>query len=204
MGLSLQQAKELEEARGGTTSFFNLKPGEEANIRILYNKSSDIEIFSVHEFGQEYKYATVKCPIESKDDSLDSCKYCAQGLRPVMRAIIPVYNENKQQIEYWKRSRSWIEKYLVPYTDEVEKAGHNICSQVYKVKRSGEGLDTNYSLIPTGPIVDTDKDSFGKIGNPETELKMIKPANTDVQPTQNSGDANNNTQFTPRRTADVF
>ena len=98
MGLNLQQMEELEK-QSGSKNFFSLKPGEEANVRVLYNNDADIVGNRVHELGQEYKWATVKCPIESNDDSIEKCIYCSRGMQPVIRVVVPLYNEDKQQIE---------------------------------------------------------------------------------------------------------
>ena len=97
----------MKHTSNGGSSFFNLKEGEEARVRFLYNVFEDIEGFTVHEFNTNGNYATIVCA-RQEGDPKDACKWCMTDNRPVNRVIIPLFNEDNGEIQYWKRSEQWV------------------------------------------------------------------------------------------------
>lgn len=174
---------------GNGGSYFSLKPNEEALIRILYNNNDDVQAFTVHEIRcKNNQTITVDCA-RLEGQAKDACIWCARDSRAVLRVIIPIYNQSTGQIQYWKRTGDWVDKKMKPYTDEVVKLNAPISSQVYKIKRTGTGLDTEYSLIAVGSPDGTTKESFGQIKDPY-ELGIIKEANFEI-PEENIMVSNN-------------
>ena len=194
-------------SRGGG-SFFSLKDGESANVRFLYNNYNDVEAFVVHEFAKNQNYATIDCA-RQEGDPIDVCKWCASGNRPVVRIVIAIYNEDTGEIQYWKRSGSFVENTLKPYFDEIP-ANQPISGQVYKLKRTGKDMkDTTYTPIPVSINDGKTKDQFGEIKDP-FEINIIRPSdydyNPDTQPANNQN-GQNMQQSAPaatRRTLDMF
>lgn len=190
-----------EYSRGGG-SFFSLKDGESANIRFLYNTYADISAFVVHEYAKNNNYATIDCGRQA-GDPLDMCKWCASGNKPVVRVVLAIYNEDAQEIQYWKRSGSWLESELKPYLDEIP-VGQPISGQVYKIKRTGKTMnDTKYTPIPAGINDGKTKDQFGEVKDP-FEMNIIKPTDCDFDPNGTSNASNNSVSQPTRRTTDVF
>lgn len=181
--ISFNQIDEYKQSGGG--NYFKLANGQEAVVRILYNTIENAIPLVVHEVRENGGYATVDCPREP-GAPLDECVYCAAQHKPVVRVVIPLYNETTKQIEYWTKSGQWVQDTLKPMTDEVEKLGKPIASQQYKIKRIGEKLDTKYTLIPVGQPDNMTAESFGQIKDPVTDLKMIKEANYRIPVQQNN------------------
>lgn len=204
----------MQHTTGGGSSFFSLKENEEARVRFLYNTFNDIEGYTVHEFNKNNNYATIVCA-RQEGESKEVCKWCMMDNKPVNRVIVPVYNEDNGELQYWKRSEQWIKDTLLPQIEEVVKLGAAISSQVYKVKRKGKGLDTVYSLIQIGGPDGKTKEQFGEIKDPFS-INMIREADYDFDPyanmdnnaQQNNNQTYNNGGFTTpqatRRTTDVF
>lgn len=197
----------FDEARkfnSGGGAFFNIKNGEEAMVRFLIDRFEELAPYTVHEFGGNGgNYATIDCGRQSAADPVDMCKWCAQGSRPVSRVIVPMYNIDAGQVQYWKKSQTWAEGELQPIVEEITKMGASIAGQVYKVKRQGEKLDTKYVLIPVGGPDGKTKNDFGEIKD-GYELNMIKPTNTDFDPGAAPAQNAPVGQQPTRRTADVF
>lgn len=204
----------MQHTSGGGSSFFSLKANEEARVRFLYDTFADIEGYTVHEFNKNNNYATIVCG-RHEGDSKEACKWCMMDNKPVNRVIVPVYNEDKGEVQYWKRSEQWVKENLLPQIEVVVKEGFTICSQVYIVKRVGNGLDTTYPLIRTGMPNNKRKAEYGEIKDPFA-INMIKPVDYEFDPyagidnvaQQNTANTygNNFGQVPPatRRTADVF
>ena len=200
--ISFNQINEFSQQGGG--NYFKLNNGQEAIVRILYDTYEDIAPYVCHEIREGNSYARVDCPRQS-GSPLDECDYCKQGLKPVVRVVVPLFNVNTNRVEYWIKSGQWIEKEMQPLTDEVVNTGKSIASQQYKIKRTGDGLDTRYSLIPVGVPDDTTKDTYGEVKDPIKDLKMIREANYHIASKQETTQPEVNTQFqATRRTTDVF
>lgn len=170
----------MKHKTGGGNSFFRLKNNEEAKVRFLYNSFPDIEGYTVHEFNTNGNYATILCG-RSEDDSKLSCKWCAMNNTPVNRVVLAMYNEDTQEIQYWKRSEQWVKDTLVPQLEEVVNQNQPIASQVFKIKRKGDGLDTVYSLIMLGAPDGKSKEAFGEVTDPFT-LNIIRSTDYDFDP----------------------
>ena len=188
MKLTRDQARNLS---GGGSSFFKLDEGKSAMVRFLYNTMEDMEPLACHNVqlpNSQYPQ-NILCARESADSPISDCIYCARGEKLVARYIIPIYNEDKQEIQYWVRTGRFEEK-LTAHTEDFNGKAP-IAGQVFKIIRTGSGTGTDYELIRSGNNDGRTKESFGELKTND-ELKMIKPANYTV--TANTQQFNNNNQ----------
>jgi hypothetical protein len=175
MKLTREQARNLS---GGGSSYFKLDEGKSAMVRFLYNTMDDMEPEACHSVkdpnGQSQYPQNVLCARETEASPKSDCIYCEQGLAQVARYIVPIYNEDTKEIQYWVRSSNFEKKLAVHTEDFNGKAP--ISGQVFKIIRTGSGTSTDYELIKTGDNDNRTRDSFGELKTND-ELKMIKPGN---------------------------
>ena len=218
MQFTREQARNLS---GGGSSFFKLEDGNSALVRFLYNTIDDMIPVGAHivKQNEQDKFGTVVlCGRETSDDPIDHCKWCAMGNKVLPRYVVPMYNEDSHEIQYWLRTSNF-EQLLTAQVEELDQT-KPISGQIFKIKRTGNDKSTQYMLIPTGNNDGKTKDSFGEIKTPE-ESNVIKPATYEFpvnnqgnygnfgnnqgnyNNAQNNGFANQNFQST-RRTTDMF
>lgn len=193
---------------GGGGSFFKLEDGEKKSVRFLYNTVQEVmaSALTVHEFTGD-KFATIDCARLSSEDPVDACKWCAGGNNPVMRVVLPMYDEVSGEIQYWKKSGSWVTDVLVPLFENLP-AGVPISGQSFVISRTGKTFkDTKYQVAPDmkNPNDNKTKDQFGEVKDP-FDINIIKPNDYDFDP---NGTVTNNASQGPaqqatRRTADIF
>lgn len=196
-------------SRGGG-SFFKLEDGERKSVRFLYNNVDEVinSPVLVHEFTGE-KFATIDC-CRQDGDPMDTCKWCAMGNNPVTRVVLPIYDEESGEIQYWKKSAVFVRDTLMPVFENLP-AGAPISGQIFTIGRTGKTWkDTKYTVAPDLRVMNDmkAKEQFGEIKDPY-EMNMIRPNDYDFDPTPSnqSQGANNYQQSIPqatRRTADVF
>lgn len=188
MKLTREQARNLS---GGGSSYFKLEEGKSAMVRFLYNTIEDMEPLACHSVQDPNgKYPqNVLCARETADSPLSDCKYCQAGQKIVARYIIPMYNEDSQEIQYWVRSGNFEEKLAVHTEDFNGQAP--ISGQVFKIIRTGSGTSTDYELIRTGNNDGKTRDAFGELKTND-ELKMIKPGNYEFPANPQNGFGNQN------------
>lgn len=166
--------------RGGG-KYFSIKPGESARVRFLYNTTNDIVPYVVHEFNTPGNSVTIDCGRQN-NEPLDACKWCASGNPAVVRVVIPLYNEGTGEIEYWKKTGTWVQNTLQPLAQQLQQ-GQPISGQVFIIGRTGEGLQTRYSVMPdmSRPNDGRKADEFGEIQDAYT-TGMVKEADYDYDP----------------------
>ena len=173
MKLTREQARNLS---GGGSSYFKLEEGKSAMVRFLYNTMEDMEPMACHVVDDPNgKYPqNVLCARETAESPISDCKYCQSGHKIVARYIIPIYNEDSQEIQYWVRTGKFEEKLAVHTEDFNGQAP--ISGQVFKIIRTGSVTSTDYELIRTGNNDGKTREAFGELKTND-ELKMIKPGN---------------------------
>ena len=99
-----------------------------------------------------------------------------------VRVVIPLYNEGTGEIEYWKKTGTWVQNTLQPLAQQLQQ-GQPISGQVFIIGRTGEGLQTRYSVMPdmSRPNDGRKADEFGEIQDAYT-TGMIKEADYDYDP----------------------
>lgn len=210
--ITLEQAEQLG---GGTGKYFNLKQDEFKTVRFLWDKWSEVSAYAVHEVMYARQdgakgFKTVDCP-KGVDQNAE-CKYCAGELinsdgklsARVGRVIIPVFNLDDNCIQYWKRSTKWVMGTLKPVLDEVANLP-SIANQTFKIKRTGSGMDTTYSVTPVFNSQDNrTKVSFGELEDPFTIGIINRYGEENNQNQQQGQQGNAPTGYTQRRTTEVF
>ena len=186
-------------------NYFTVKNGEEARVRFLFDKIDEMHFFWVHKFNDPY--ATIVCANQSDEDHND-CKWCNEGVKREAKVILPLYNEDKKQVEYWERTVLYAQNSIIPVIKEVADLNQPIASQVYKIKRSGEGMQTTYNIIPTGQSDGQVKANFGEIED-EYDSGILKTNDFDYEDyaskisnnkSNNSSNGYNNVPQATRRT----
>lgn len=143
-----------DSANGPQVSFFSLKDGEEAIVRILISNYNDFDIHTVHNVKMEgYQYGRRMNCLRQPNDPMEMCPLCAadQKLEQKMYIHMIQYTVEGDKIvphaKVWERSildRGFgvnaFKTYLTNYGDLSEM----IC----KITRTGSGLNTNYTFIP--------------------------------------------------------
>ena len=203
--ISFEAAEKLTSGGG---SFFKLEDGDKKNVRFLYNTLEEVKnsALSVHEFNGE-KFATIDC-CRQEGEALDVCKWCAMGNNPVARVILPIYDVESGEIQYWKKSLTFVKNTLIPAFESIPPT-LPISGQVFTLGRTGKTMtDTKYTAAPnlSAPNDGRKKEEFGEVKDP-FEMNMIKPNNYDFnsQSTQTQPSvATPNTFTATRRTTDVF
>ncbi len=215
--ISLEQAGKLNSGGG---KYFSLKADESKQVRFLWDRWEEVGndyCYGVHEVSHktadgQIRWNTIDCPKTSDPNA--HCKYCNgevtnhDGKRSgqVGRIIIPLYNIEEDCIQYWKKSDKWVTGTLKPVLDEAANMS-SIANQTYKIKRTGNGLDTTYSVIPVLNASDNrTKKDFGEIEDPY-KLNMILnyDANNQAQgQVQTQNQPQPSQDYQPRRTTEVF
>ena len=191
---------------GGGGSFFKLEDGEKKNVRFLCNTVQEVmeSGLLVHEFNGD-KFATIEC-CRQEGDSLDTCKWCANGSNPVVRVVLPIYDVESGEIQYWKKSATFVTNTLVPAFESIP-SNLPISGQIFTLGRTGKTMtDTKYTAAPNlgAPNDGKRKEEFGEVKDPFS-LNMIKPNDFEFETQQTQSNIGVSNQFTAtRRTTDVF
>lgn len=148
MKISLEQVKDFKPDFG----YFTLKNDKDsAKIRILWETMADIDIRTLHKVkaknGFEYR---VDCLRATYDDPKDMCPCCVssnwEDRKIQTTCYIPIYNLDKERVEFWTRTGDFVTQALLP---KLTEAGEPYCATVFTVERNGEAGDQNtrYELI---------------------------------------------------------
>ena len=126
---------------GGGSNYFKVGDGQTARVRFLYSKIDDIiydgllvHVLKPEVTGQRYN-VEVLCNASSDETAKDECKWCKQEFSTVGRYPLALYNEGTKQVEYWSKSKSWVEKSLFTILENTVGEGQPISGQVYKIIR---------------------------------------------------------------------
>lgn len=187
----------------GGSSYFKLGDGETAKVRFLYNSIEEITYEGVHEVNTpDGQYARISCG-RLPSDPMDNCKWCQQGSRPVSRVVIPLFNLQSNEIQYWVRTQSYVDETLIPALQGIPQ-GQPIPGQTFTVKRTGQQLQTKYSIVVdmTMPNDGKTKTSFGEVKDPY-EINIIRETSYEF-PVANNNTQNNQNFTATRRTNNVF
>lgn len=176
----------------GGGNFFRLGEGQSAKVRFLYNTTEEIlrEGLLVHVLrpeltGQKYNQE-VLCGATSDETAKQDCKWCAQEIRPVGRYPLALYNEATHQVEYWSKSKQWVENTLLVVLSNSILQGQPISGQVFRIIRAGNGTDTQYTILPDGQSDGKQPAEFGEIKVPE-ERNCYRPTDYEFPVVTNNG-----------------
>lgn len=190
---------DLNKYSGGGT-YFKIDPNTSKTVRFLYNTIEEVvnSALVVHEFsGENFATTTIDCARQD-GEALDNCKWCMMGNKPVMRVVLPIYDELTGEISYWKKPGAFVQNSLLPLFENLP-VGVPIAGQKFQIKREGTGINTRYSVAPDmrTPNDNRTAESFGDIKDPY-DMNMIRPSDYDYDPNASQGQTQQ-AGFAPRQ-----
>ena len=154
MNMSLTELlKSFEGKKSGgfdEVKFFQLKDdGDSAVVKILLADESDILKFTEPVHMVEINGFNNKVLCTGVD-----CECCKAGLKRTLKIMMPLFNNETQQIELWERGINQIkdlQTMLAEYGD--------LSQETFKIVRSGKAKskDTKYSMVYVKKGIETDK-----------------------------------------------
>lgn len=135
--------------------FFNIKPGERAIVRFCIETENDFDIYTLHTTNRpDGKVMRVDCK-RSLTDSLDKCPFCMGNVKLEQKCYLRLirYYQNSDgtftpKAQIWERNvRSSIVTDLRNYLNDYGDLTSIVCA----ITRSGNGLDTKYTVSPNLP-----------------------------------------------------
>lgn len=140
--------------------WFKIEPEEEVIVRFAYKNLDDLKFYSVHEVLVDGKTRAINCIRDYREDTAN-CPLCESGDRPKQKMFVQlfVYRPDETgkivpQACVWKQSaHTWMAKlntYFAEYPDLVDN--------LFKIKRTGQGLNTKYSEVAANPKVYKNED----------------------------------------------
>lgn len=138
-----------------SVSFFNLKNGEEALVRILCDSTDDFDIHTVHNVEMPgFQYGRRMNCLRNPQDPIEACPLCLAKKQLLQRIFIRMIQYTKDAqgniipvAKVWERSandRNFGARALKGYIDNYGPLSDMVC----KIIRRGEGLNTEYQFIP--------------------------------------------------------
>lgn len=137
---------------GDGAGYFSLKEDKDtARVRIMYNSIEDVECFSVHQLdveGEAYKKMYVNC-LREAGKPLDTCPFCAARMGTRVKLMVPLYNIDTGQIQFWDRGKKFINK-LSSVCGRYSGPNKPLVSQVFEIERNGKKGEqtTTYEIYP--------------------------------------------------------
>lgn len=130
--------------------FFQLKDdGDNAVVKILLANEDDIVKFTkvVHMVEINGFNNKVLC-------SGAGCECCKAGIKKVLKIMMPLFNNETQQVEIWERGINQIKDLQTM----MEEYG-DLTQETFKIVRSGKAKskDTKYSMVYVKKGITTDK-----------------------------------------------
>ena len=149
--LKRQAERQNRESEGPYVGFLKIEDGGEAVVRFAYDSPDQMDIVTFHLVGEpgkpEYQGKRYNCLRESFSDPIDSCPLCASKAplkqKVFLKMIEYTKDENGKIVvtpRIWERSTNWVTK-----IGQLFEEYGDISDCVFKIKRTGSGLDTRYS-----------------------------------------------------------
>lgn len=141
--MAFKSLTQYQEDKNG--EFFVLpNDGDFADVIFLYRNINDVLVADVHYIASSGYKGYVHCC----GAGCPACNYGERGIRLDTKLFIPLYNLQKNKIEFWDRSTFFeqtLQKYVfAPFPTPWET--------VFRVTRRGEARsrDTKYDIVPVG------------------------------------------------------
>lgn len=118
--------------------YFLIGDGEHTNVIFLLRSPSDIMVNAMHYINTSEYSGYVDC-------NGKGCAVCGCGRNiPVqMRCFLPVYNMDTNQVEFWDRSKYWVNKNMPQLFERYS----NLSEFIFTISREGSGRDdTRYHI----------------------------------------------------------
>lgn len=180
--------------------YFLIGDGEQTNVIFLLRKPSDIMVNAMHYINTSEYAGYVDC-------NGKGCAICASGKNiPVqLRCFIPVYNMSTNQVEFWDRSKYWVNKNFPQLFERYA----DLSQFIFTISRTGSGRDdTRYQINVAYKNSFKSYDQIlqeNNISFPQAYTTMCKSftnaqLNDMLNPTASAGNVSsgNDTGFTPQ------
>lgn len=128
----------------GTGTFFGLANDKDyETVRLMYNTTDDVEMFSVHEIEVNGQTHWVDC-LRTYDQPVDCCPLCAAGNKLRVKMWVPLYIENTGEVKIWERGKTFLSK-----LESAARRFSPLASNIFEIERNGKkgDRDTTYELI---------------------------------------------------------
>lgn len=138
---------------GNNGSFFKLsKDKETAHVRIMLNKPTDLDnhTFAVHEVKVGDKTRYVNC-LRDYDEPVSKCPFCEAQYKVIPKMFIPLYNEDKEEVQVWDRGKKFANK-ISSFMARYSKP--SIVAHLVEIERNGKPND----MSTTYELYEVDKD----------------------------------------------
>lgn len=120
--------------------FFHLKYGEEyEDVIFLYPSDRDVIVVPIHTVSDSGRPRRILC----KDTD---CPYCKKNMKARDTIFIPLYNINRDCVQFWERSN----KFFAHRFDSLFDKFPNPSQFVFRVTRLGDlgDIATTYKITP--------------------------------------------------------
>lgn len=169
--------------------------GEGADVVFLYQSMKDMLVAQAHYIKSADYSGYVHC-------CENGCPACSKGIRVQTKLFIPVYNIEKDEIQFWDRNM----KFEPQMEQDVFNRFPNPSEYVFRITRHGipNDINTNYEIKAVGKNVNSSYSSILAKFNtkmPDAYSKIIKEVSISElsQMLQNSGTDSASTmpEYTP-------
>lgn len=186
--MAFKSFSQYQEDKNG--DFFVLpNNGDSAEVVFLYKSPDDVLVGDVHYLNT----ASYKGYVHCCGKGCPACNYGERGIRVDHKIFIPLYNIQKNKIEFWDRT-TFFEQVL---QEKVFRPFPNPSEAVFRITRNGAAGDRNtkYEIDPIGRNVSvpyesilagfnvTFPDGYSKICKEMTADEMYKALNTSTSTT---------------------
>lgn len=171
----------IDDARKESTNgnFFSLKNDkEEARVRFLYSKPSDVDIYSVHEIKIGDRRRLVDC-LKDPSDPNSHCPFCDAGYKKLQKVFLLLLDEKTDDVKLWERTFLGYERNILPILEHV--SSEEIVGTVFTIIRNGKPGDmkTTYTLMVCGVDETVMKDFPGEL--PATDASILKKSAEEME-----------------------
>ena len=130
-----------------SVEYFKLADGESAVVRFPYTSTDDFEIERFHEVPVEGQFypKRVECLRTDIYDLEDNCVLCRSKTPLTTKFFVKMlkYNDGEIIINVWERPLGFAKE----LANLIKEYG-DLSNFLFKITRTGKGVDTRYSLIP--------------------------------------------------------
>ena len=179
--------KKYDSTSSDKITFFSVKENSEATVRFVYDSVDDIEITAAHLIKTpSLKYGRyVDCFKESAQSPIDDCPLCKAGYEVSNRFYVKLIQYVTDDVgnisimpKVWDRAAG----YAKQIANLIREYG-SLKNCIFKIKRSGSGLATEYSIMLASPTVFKDENypkNFSAFDNFDAS-KFIHRTKEDVE-----------------------
>ena len=139
--------------------FFKLANGETQILRFPYHAVADFDTVDVHTVKEDSKFRKISC-LRTAYEPLEKCPLCASGdpVKSRFLAKVLYYEADPTTGSMIPKAGVWDSPLSVArqLKDFINEYG-DISGMIFKVTRTGEKLETKYSIIPANSAIYKDE-----------------------------------------------